>query len=70
MSANSYPAHIFKDLRMPGHHGNRKVTVQNITVMDVKEDQNLLLLKGGIPGAPKGWVFIRSATKGKTKSAA
>jgi large subunit ribosomal protein L3 len=65
---NSYPARIFKDLRMPGHHGNQRVTVQNITVMDVKEDQNLLLLKGGIPGSPKGWVLIRSATKGKKKS--
>jgi large subunit ribosomal protein L3 len=52
-------------MKMPGQHGNRRVTVQNITVMDVKEDQNLLLLRGGIPGAPKGWVFIRSATKRK-----
>lgn len=65
---NSYPARIFKDLRMPGHLGNQRVTIQNITVMDVKEDQNLLLLKGGIPGSPKGWVLIRSATKGKKKS--
>jgi len=65
---NSYPARIFKDLRMPGHHGNQRVTLQNITVMDVKEDQNLILLKGGIPGSPKGWVLIRSATKGKQRS--
>lgn len=65
---NSYPARIFKGLRMPGHLGNQRVTIQNITVMDVKEDQNLLLLKGGIPGSPKGWVLIRSATKGKKKS--
>jgi large subunit ribosomal protein L3 len=65
VGANSYPAHVFKGMKMPGQHGNRRVTVQNITVMDVKEDQNLLLVKGGIPGAPKGWVFIRSATKGK-----
>jgi large subunit ribosomal protein L3 len=68
VSANSFPAHIFKDVRMPGHMGNRRVTVQNITVMDVKEDQNLLLLKGGVPGAPKGWVYIRSATKRKPAS--
>ena len=38
---------------MPGHMGNRKVTLQNIKVVDVKEDQNLLLLKGGIPGSPR-----------------
>ena len=53
---------------MPGHHGNRKVTLQNIKVVDVKEDQNLILLKGGIPGSPTGWVLIRSATKSRIGS--
>lgn len=60
---HSYPARIFKNMRMPGHMGNQKVTVQNIRVLDVKEDQNLILLRGGIPGSPNGWVLIRSATK-------
>ena len=69
VSANSYPAHVFKGHRMPGHHGNAKVTLQNITVVDVKGDQNLILLKGGVPGASRGWVMIRSATK-QRKSAA
>ena len=50
---------------MPGHHGNQKVTIQNIKVVDVKEDQNLILLKGGIPGSLDGWILIRSATKRK-----
>lgn len=59
----TYPHHTFKGLKMPGQYGNRKVTVQNIKVVDIKEDQNLILLKGGIPGSPKGWVFIRSAKK-------
>src|SRR4030067_3826064 len=59
----TFPHHVFKGMKMPGHHGNRKVTLQNIKVIDVKEDQNLLLLKGGIPGSPTGWVLIRSATK-------
>jgi large subunit ribosomal protein L3 len=45
--------------------GNRRVTIQNIKVVDIKEDQNLLLLKGGIPGSPSGWVLIQSATKKK-----
>lgn len=59
----TYPHHTFKGLKMPGHHGNRRTTIQNIKVVDVKEDQNLLLLKGGIPGGPKGWVLIRNAIK-------
>jgi large subunit ribosomal protein L3 len=65
VSANSYPAHVFKGKRMPGHHGNQRVTVQNIRVVDVREDQNLILLQGGIPGARNGLIFIRSATKEK-----
>ncbi len=63
----TYPHHVFKGLKMPGHYGNSRVTLQNIKVLEVREDQNLLLLKGGIPGSPKGWVLIRSATKSKKK---
>ena len=59
----AYPHHTFKGLKMPGQHGNRKVTVQNIKVLDVKEDQNLILLKGGIPGSRHGLILIRSAIK-------
>ncbi len=63
----AYPHHVFKGLKMPGHHGNEKVTLQNITVLDVKEDQNLILLKGGIPGSRNRLILIRNATKkGKT----
>jgi len=62
---HSYPARVFKGMKMPGHYGNERVTVQNIRVIDVKEDQNLILLQGGIPGARHGFVFIRSANKQK-----
>ena len=70
VGANSYPAHVFKDMKMPGHHGSQRKTVQNIRVMDVKEDQNLILLRGGIPGSPKGWVIIQSAIKKEAASTA
>jgi len=65
----SYPHHTFKGLKMPGQHGNRKVTLQNIEVVDIKEDQNLILLKGGIPGSHNGWILIRNATKKKGPAA-
>jgi large subunit ribosomal protein L3 len=61
----TYPHHVFKGMKMPGQHGNRKVTLQNIKVVDIKEDQNLIFLKGGIPGSTNGWILIRSATKRK-----
>lgn len=63
----TYPHHVFKGKKMPGHYGNQRVTIQNIKVIDVKEDQNLILLKGGIPGSPNGLVIIRSAIKKKQK---
>ncbi len=66
----TYPHHVFKGLKMPGHHGNQKVTIQNIKVLDIKEDQNLILLQGGIPGSRNSWVLIRNATKGRRKSMA
>ena len=62
---HSYPARVFKGMKMPGHYGNVRVTVQNIRVIDVKEEQNLILLQGGVPGARHGFVFIRSASKQK-----
>ncbi|MGB9630086.1 MAG: 50S ribosomal protein L3 [Thermodesulfobacteriota bacterium] len=59
----TYPHHVFKGLKMPGHHGNQRITIQNIKVVDIKEDQNLILLQGGIPGSRNSWVLIRNATK-------
>lgn len=63
----TYPHHVFKGKRMPGHHGNQRITIQNIKVLDVREDQNLILLKGGIPGSRNGLILIRSAIKRKSK---
>jgi large subunit ribosomal protein L3 len=65
VGANTFPHHVFKGHRMPGHHGNQRVTIQNIRVLDIKEDQNLILLQGGIPGSRNGLILIRSATKRK-----
>jgi large subunit ribosomal protein L3 len=70
VGANSFPAHVFKGHRMPGHYGDARVTIQNITVMDVKEDQNLILLRGGLPGSRHSLVLIRRATKKKAASSA
>ena len=65
VGSNTYPHHVFKGHRMPGHHGNQRVTIQNIKVLDVKEDQNLIFLQGGIPGSRNGLILIRGAAKKK-----
>ncbi len=57
------PGRVFKGKRMPGHMGNARVTVQNIVVVEVIEQENLLLIKGGVPGPRDGYVIIRQATK-------
>ncbi len=57
------PAHVLKGMKMPGQHGNRQVTIQNLQVMGVMEEDGALLIKGGIPGPNGGIVLIRTATK-------
>ena len=54
------PSRVFKNRKMPGHMGSEKVTVQNIEVFDVRKDQNLILVKGAVPGANGGYVIIKS----------
>lgn len=57
---SSYPSRVFKNKALPGQMGNTNVTVKNIKVVDVKKDQNLLLVKGAVPGAAGGYLVIRS----------
>ena len=57
--ASSYPSHIFKGKTMPGHLGNERVTIKNLTVVAVDKENNLLLIKGGVPGAKNGLVLVR-----------
>ncbi|MGQ9508616.1 MAG: 50S ribosomal protein L3 [Thermodesulfobacteriota bacterium] len=66
----TYPHHVFKGKKMPGHYGNSRVTIQNLQVFEVREDQNLILLKGGVPGARNGLLVIQEAKKkGSSKKA-
>jgi len=53
-----------KGMRMAGHMGTDRVTVQNLEVVRVDIERNLLLVKGSIPGPNKGTVLIRKAIKG------
>ncbi len=55
---HSYPGRVFKGKRMPGHMGVDKVTVKNVTVVKVDKDNNLILLKGSVPGNNKSLVVI------------
>jgi large subunit ribosomal protein L3 len=57
------PGHVFKGKRMPGHMGQDRRTMQNLTVVKIIGDKNLLLLKGSLPGANGDFVVVRPAKK-------
>ena len=57
------PGRVFKGKKMAGQLGNRRVTVQNLTVVDVVPEKHLLLIKGAVPGAPGADICVRPATK-------
>ena len=57
--ASSYPSHVFKGKTMPGQLGNERVTLKNLTVVAVDKENNLLLIKGAVPGAKNGLVLVR-----------
>jgi large subunit ribosomal protein L3 len=59
----STPGRVFKGLKMAGHMGNARVTVQNLRVVAVDADRNLILVKGAVPGPTKGMIIIRKAVK-------
>lgn len=59
----AYPGKVFKGKKMPGHMGNAKVTVKNIEVTGIKKDENLILLKGAVPGSNGGFLVIRKMKK-------
>ena len=61
--ACSDPSKVFKGKRMPGHMGHVKVTVQNLEVVRVDAENNLLLVKGAVPGPKKSLVTIKETVK-------
>lgn len=58
-----FPGHVNKGMKMPGHMGQVRRTVQNLEVIQVREADNLLLIKGSCPGSEGDYVIIREAKK-------
>lgn len=63
--ATTTPGRVLKGLRMAGQMGNQKTTVLNLEVVSVDQERNLLAVKGAVPGATGGIVFVRKARKEK-----
>jgi large subunit ribosomal protein L3 len=64
-----FPGRVFRNMRMPGHMGNTRITTQNLRVVQVREADNLLFIEGAVPGPRGAFVVVRHAKK-KTKPAA
>lgn len=57
------PGRVFKGKKMAGHMGDERKTVQNLEIFRIDEDENLILIKGAVPGSKNGYVFVTDAMK-------
>jgi large subunit ribosomal protein L3 len=64
IGSSSYPSRVFPGMRAGGRMGGARVTVKNLLVVKVDAEQNLLYLRGAVPGGPNGYVAIRRAKRG------
>jgi len=60
---SSYPSRVFKGMKMAGQMGNATATVQNLKVVDVKAEENLILVRGAVPGSVNSYIMIMKALK-------
>ena len=63
MGANSTPSRVYKNKKMAGQYGNEQVTILNLAVVKIDAEKNLIAIKGAVPGAKGGIVFIRDSVK-------
>jgi large subunit ribosomal protein L3 len=65
IGCSAWPSRVFKGKKMPGQMGNARVTMQNLEIVEVRPDQNLILIKGAVPGANQSLLLLRKAIKAK-----
>lgn len=56
---NTFPGHVFKGRKMAGQWGNERVTEQGLTIVEVRQEEGVILVKGAVPGPKNGLVFVR-----------
>jgi large subunit ribosomal protein L3 len=63
IGASSFPSRVLPGMRMGGHMGNAKVTVKNLEIIDVDTEDNVLIVKGAVPGPNGGYVVVRRSKR-------
>lgn len=66
MGSSAFPGRVWKGKHLPGHMGNKRITIQNLEVLDVDKEKNLLVLKGAVPGHKSSYLIIKKAIKKKS----
>lgn len=64
IGSSSFPSRVWKNKTLPGHLGSERVTAQRLKVVEARPDENLLFVRGSIPGAENGIVVVRKSKKG------
>jgi len=64
IGASSFPSRVWKGKTLPGHMGAERVTTQRLKVIDSRPEENLLFVRGAIPGATDGLIIVRKSKKG------
>jgi large subunit ribosomal protein L3 len=65
IGASSFPSRVIKGMRAAGRMGGGRVTIRNLKVLRVDPDNHLLVLEGGVPGAPSAYLIVRKAAAAK-----
>lgn len=64
IGASSFPSRVWKGKTLPGHMGSERVTAQRLKVIESRPDENLLFVRGAVPGAANGIIAVRKSKKG------
>jgi large subunit ribosomal protein L3 len=68
IGASSYPSRVVKGMRMGGHMGDDRITVRNLKVLETDKDNNILVVRGAVPGARGGYVLIMKGKFGSRRA--
>jgi len=63
IGASAYPSRVFKGKKLPGQMGDKQKTVKNLMIWSVRPERNLVLIKGAVPGARNGYLFIKQSAE-------
>jgi large subunit ribosomal protein L3 len=63
IGASAYPSRVFKGKKLPGHMGYKQKTVKNLMIWSLRPERSLILIRGAVPGARNGYLFIKQSAK-------